>query len=961
MKIENILAALPEQEVTIDVLVEKYAKGDERTPQEIRQRVARALASVEKPAEQERWAGEFLWAMENGFIPAGRINSAAGTDIKATLINCFVQPIGDAVWGYADDGTPGIYAALQEAAETMRRGGGVGYDFSAIRPRGALVKGTHSRASGPVSYMRVFDKSCETLESAGSRRGAQMGVLRVDHPDVEEFVHAKRDGSLSNFNMSVAVTDEFMRAVDTDTDFQLVHEVQPFDAVEGAQRADGKWVYRSIRARELWDQIMRSTYNHAEPGVIFIDKVNADNNLGYCEAIAASNPCGEQFLPPYGCCDLGSLNLTRYVTDPFGEKPSFDFERFRKVTAVSIRALDNVLDLTMWPLPQQDREAKEKRRVGLGFTGLGNALTMLKLRYDSPEARAFASKVAETMRDAAYATSVELARERGPFPKFEADGYLAEPHAASRLPAKLKAEIRKHGIRNSHLMSIAPTGTISIAFAGNASGGIEPAFSWTYTRKKRMPDGSKREYEVEDFAYRLFRHMGGNPSALPDYFTSAMQITALDHMRMSAAVQPFVDSAISKTVNVAEDYPYEEFKALYLEAWRAGLKGITTYRPNSVIGSVLSVDTPASVEMPQEFAEDANRRLLLEKVPRPALSSLRWPGRPKLPAGNLAWSYMVESTDGRASFCIFIGQTDETVTRRDGSTTTRSVAFETWVNGNEQPRGLGAVAKTLSMDLRSNDRAWLKLKLDHLSRARDEKPLQLAMPPGGELAFKPGVVAAFADIVRFRCEELGLFDALEEQPTPMIDAMMFRAEPKSGPLGTLSWTADISNAATEDDFVLGVKELQLPDGSRRPYSIWLAGDYPRVLDGLCKLLSLDMRVIDVNWIGLKLRKLLSFGELNGSFWAQVPGESRQQVWPSTVAYVAALILHRYKVLGLLDSEGRAIGGVGALAIPDAAPAGHPPQPAIIAGLACPSCGAHAYIKKDGCMFCTACGHQGECG
>ncbi len=962
MKIENILTALPEQEVTIDVLIEKYAKGDERTPHEIRERVARALASVEKVEEQERWAREFLWAMENGFIPAGRINSAAGTELKATLINCFVQPIGDAVWGYADDGTPGIYAALQEAAETMRRGGGVGYDFSAIRPRGALVKGTHSRASGPVSYMRVFDKSCETLESAGSRRGAQMGVLRVDHPDIEEFVHAKRDGSLSNFNMSVAVTDEFMRAVEADAEFELVHEVQPFDAAAAGAvpRADGRWVYRSIRARELWDQVMRSTYNHAEPGVIFIDKVNSDNNLGYIETIAASNPCGEQFLPPYGCCDLGSLNLTRFIADPFGERPSFDFERFRKVTAVSIRALDNVLDLTLWPLPQQDREAKQKRRVGLGFTGLGNALTMLELRYDAPEARAFAAKVAETMRDAAYETSVELARERGAFPLFDADGYLAEPHAASRLPARLKAEIRKHGIRNSHLMSIAPTGTISIAFAGNASGGIEPAFSWSYTRKKRMPDGSKREYEVEDFAYRLYRHMGGNPAALPEYFTSAMQISALDHMRMSAAVQPFVDSAISKTVNVAEDYPYEEFKALYLEAWKAGLKGITTYRPNAVIGSVLSVGSTVAPDIPQEFAEDANRRLTLDKVPQPALSSLRWPGRPKLPAGNLAWSYMVESTDGRASFCIFIGQTDEPITRRDGSIATRSVAFETWVNGNEQPRGLGAIAKALSMDMRSNDRAWLKLKLDVLARTRDEKPLQLVLPPGGELAFKPGVVAAFAEIVRFRCEELGLFDALEEQPTPMIDAMMFRSEPKSGPLGTLSWTADIANAATEDDFVLGVKELQLPDGSRRPYSIWLAGDYPRVLDGLCKLLSLDMRVIDVNWIGLKLRKLLSFGELNGAFWAQVPGEQRQQVWPSTVAYVAALILHRYKVLGLLDSEGRAIGGAGALAIPEASPTGQPQQ-TIIAGMACPSCGAHAYIKKDGCMFCTACGHQGECG
>jgi ribonucleoside-diphosphate reductase alpha chain len=962
VKIENILAALPEQEVSTDVLLEKYAKGDEQTSHDIRARVARALATVEAPADRQRWEGEFLWAMENGFVPAGRINSAAGTDLQATLINCFVQPIGDAVWGYDEQGTPGIYAALQEAAETMRRGGGVGYDFSTIRPRGAFVKGTHSRASGPISYMRVYDKSCETLESAGARRGAQMGVLRVDHPDIEEFVHAKRDGSLTNFNMSVAVTDAFMSAVEADHEFELVHEAPPYDIDSARKRDDGLWVYRTIRARELWDQIMRSTYNHAEPGVIFIDKVNRDNNLSYCEVIRASNPCGEQFLPPYGCCDLGSLNLTRLVNDPFGEAPSFDFERMRRVTAIAIRALDNVLDLTMWPLAAQDREAKDKRRVGLGFTGLGNALTMLKLRYDCDEAREVAEQVARVMRDCAYETSVALAKEKGAFPLFEADKYLAEPHAASRLPEELKAQIREHGIRNSHLMSIAPTGTISIAFAGNASGGIEPAFSWTYTRKKRMPDGSRREYEVEDFAYRLYRHLGGNPQALPDYFVSAMQIDALDHMRMSAAVQPYVDSAISKTVNVAEDYPYDEFKALYLEAWRAGLKGITTYRPNSVIGSVLSAPSPATAVLPQDLKDDPNRRLRLDKVPQPALASLRWPGRPQLPAGNLAWSYMVEPTDGRASFAIFIGQTDEAYQRRDGTLGTLSVPFETWVNGNEQPRGLGAIAKALSMDMRSNDRGWLKLKLDALAKARDEQPLQMACPPGGELQWKPGIVAAFADIVRYRCEELGVFDAIDDHHTPMIDAMIFAAEPKSGPLGTLSWTADILNPATGDDFVLGVKELQLPDGTRRPYSIWLAGDYPRVLDGLCKLLSLDMRVVDVNWVGLKLRKLLNFGELNGSFWAQVPGEVRQQVWPSTVAYLAALILHRYKVLGLMDADGRAIGGAGALAIPDVDEAPEAPaRTPIMAGQACPSCGAHAYIKKDGCMFCTACGHQGECG
>ena len=964
MKHDDVATALPEQEVSLDVLLEKYAKGDERTPQDIRRRVAAALASLEPVAERERWQADFLWAMENGFIPAGRINSAAGTGIAATLINCFVQPIGDAVWGYADDGTPGIYAALQEAAETMRRGGGVGYDFSAIRPAGAWVAGTRSRASGPVSYMRVFDKSCETLESAGARRGAQMAVLRIDHPDIEGFIHAKRDGSLTNFNTSVAVTDDFMQAVQADASFALVHRAAPFERDQARQRADGLWVYREVPARALWDQIMRSTYDHAEPGVIFIDRVNRDNNLAYCETIAATNPCGEQALPPYGCCDLGSLNLTRFVSEPFTETAAVDWDRYRGVVRLAVRALDNVLDLTLWPLPAQAREAQAKRRIGLGFTGLGNALTMLRLRYDSDVGREMAARFAREMRDTAYAASVELARERGVFPLFQADAYLAEPHAASRLPQPIQEAIRAHGIRNSHLMSVAPTGTISIAFAGNASGGIEPAFSYTYTRRKRMPDGSRREYAVEDHAWRLYRHLGGNTDALPAYFVSAMEIPALDHMRMSAAVQPFVDSAISKTVNVAEDYPYDDFRELYLEAWRAGLKGITTYRPNAVLGSVLSVSQPAapapSPVMPQDLQHDADRRLRLESVPQPALASLRWPGRPALPAGNLAWSYLVEPVDQRASFAIFIGQTDETP---PGGQAARPVPFETWVNGNEQPRGLGAIAKTLSMDMRSNDRAWLRLKLDALAATRDDMPLVLPFPPDGALQTRAGVVAAFAEIVRYRCEQLGVFQDTPDAATPMIDAMLFRAEPKSGPLGTLSWTADIVNPATRDDFVLGVKELQLPDGSRRPYSIWLAGDYPRVLDGLCKLLSLDMRVIDVSWVGLKLRKLLSFGELNGSFWAPVPGEGRQQVWPSTVAYLAALILHRYRVLGLLDAEGCAIGGVAALARPQSssgqgeAPSASP----VIPGFACPACGTRAYIRKDGCLFCTACGHQGECG
>jgi ribonucleoside-diphosphate reductase alpha chain len=969
-------AALPAQAIAEDVLREKYAKGDDKTIADVRKRIARALAAVEAPAERERYEQAFLAVQEAGFIPGGRIASAAGTDLKATLINCFVQPIGDSI--SADENTPvGIYDALQEAAETMRRGGGVGYDFSPIRPAGAWVKGTRSSASGPLSYMRVFDESCTTVESAGSRRGAQMGMLRCDHPDVREFVHAKDGGDFKNFNLSVACTQAFMEAVDADREWQLVHAAAPSGELCAAgayQRNDGMWVYRTVRSRELWNEIMASTYDHAEPGVIFIDTVNRDNNLAYCETIAATNPCGEEPLPPYGCCDLGSLDLTAFVHDPFTPGASFDLDAYRRAVALAVRMLDDVLDATVWPLPQQQREAMAKRRIGLGFTGLGDALLELNLRYDSEAGRAKAAAIARETCLAAYQASVDIAKEKGAFPLFDADRYLAAPGFASRLPLDLQSAIRAHGIRNSHLMSIAPTGTISLAFADNASNGIEPPFSWRYTRRKRMPDESMKEYTVEDHAYRLWKHVHGiddtvtlvefddgsaqppgrmwsdvdgkRYAMLPSHFVTALDLSALDHMRMSAAVQPWVDSAISKTVNVPADYPFSEFEDLYLLAWKAGLKGITTYRPNAVLGAVLSVAeaAPAKEDLDQT---DPDRRVRLQGIAEPPLASLRWPGRPELPNGNPCWTYVVRHPHG--DFAVFIGHVENG----------RRVPFEVWVNGAEQPRGLGALAKTLSMDMRAEDRRWLDKKLTALARTPGDDGFELAMPPDGAKFRVPSLVAGFAALVRYRCDELGAFDDASAA-SPVMDALMAPKEPKAGPDGTLSWTVDVVNPSTGDDFAMFLKELQMPDGQRRPYSMWLSGEYPKAFDGLCKALSLDMRVTDPAWIAMKLRKLLNYGESNGAFMARTPGSDKSATYPSTIAYLARLVIHRYAMLGILSEDGYPVANAGILSVPAGERAAGAPHK-VIPGKKCPECGNRALIKKDGCEFCTQCGHTGACG
>lgn len=946
----QVMDILPRQVPCDDVFMEKYTTDKEKALQpadaesSMKWRVAFGLSAAESVETRQVWAQRFYEAQTRGVRMAGRINSVIGSDISATPVNCFVQEMADSATESVGN-VPGIYQALLQTTETLRRGGGVGLDFSPIRPRGAHVNSTQSIASGPTTFAKVFSVSCKTVSSAGQRRGAMMAVLRMDHPDIQEMITSKCEpGVLDQFNISISTPDSFMESMHQAADIELIHEAKPGSTIlaKGAyQREDGMWVYAKVPAVELWDLIMKNTYEHGDPGLLFIDKINAENNLWYCEKIRATNPCAEQPLPPSGACVLASIFLVKYLRKlRFDRKGDalhfFDWELFKQDIHLSIRMLDNVVSVARFPLEHQKKEALSKRRVGLGVTGLATCLQLIGLPYSSEEGRTFSGKIAEFLRDESYRASVLLAKERGAFPLFD-KRYLESPFIR-RLPHDIQEDIERHGIRNSHNVSIAPTGTITIALCNNASSGIEPSFAWKMKRKRLMADGSRESMELLDLGYQLYLANGGDPEMLPDYFESALEISPMDHLKMVAVWAPFVDSAISKTINIPEDYSYEAFKDVYLQAYKMGLKGITTYRPNSITGTVLEV-AGTSKGTVEEI--DPDRRVRLQEVPVNALQSLRWPNRPDNTEGNPGWNYMVRHPE--TPFAIFVGHLENG----------KPVPFETWVVGEEQPRCLGAIAKSLSMDMRSMDRKWLQTKLQSLIKT-DGDAFEMVLPNGGKPTRMRSQVSAFATLVNARCEQLGAFS--EFGATPLMDSLMTLKEPKSDTNGTMSWTVDVKNVATGDDFALFVKEMELPDGVKRPYSVWVSGNFPSALNGLCKLISYDMRIYDVAWIGRKLRSLQSFPEPRGDFMAKIPGIEKSRNYPSTVAYMSTLLIHRYQMLGLLNEDGSAKDGSGGCV--DAIDSHH--VPTFVKKDDCPDCGA-PLMKIAGCTSCTECKYTAGCG
>jgi ribonucleoside-diphosphate reductase alpha chain len=700
-------------------------------------RVALAAAKAEKPEGQRDTALEFAGALAgHKFLPAGRILAGAGAERNVTLFNCFVM-------GRIPDSMDGIFGAVREAALTLQQGGGIGYDFSTLRPKGALVAGVGADASGPVSFMDVWDAMCRTIMSAGSRRGAMMATLAIDHPDIEDFIDAKRTpGRLTMFNLSVLVSDAFMDAVKADALWPLKF---------------GGRTYREVKARDLWDRITRATHEYAEPGVIFIDRINTQNNLGYCETISATNPCGEQPLPPYGACLLGSINLAQLVKNPFAEDAALDEEGLRRLARTAVRLLDDVIDVSRFPLPEQRIEAKAKRRIGLGVTGLADALIFCRTRYGSPESIALIERWLSVLSHAAYAASVELAKEKGPFPLFDAHEYLKRPHIMA-LPEDIRVGIAAHGIRNGLLTSIAPTGTISL-LAGNVSSGIEPVFAYSYTRKILKPDGLQIEEAVSDYAYREFRARFGEETALPDYFVSTQELSPDDHLRVQAAAQKYIDSSISKTINVPADISFEDFRDVYLKAYEMGCKGCTTYRPSETRGSVLELK-PATPSIASAIEPE---------LPLPIAPRLREEGgvvymtqpldRPEVLIGQ---TYKIKWADLDHAFYITINDIEKDGRRRP---------FEIFINSKNMEHYAWTVALTRMISAVFRRGGDVSFVVDELKAVFD--------PRGGQwmnARYVPSILAAIGEVIERHLVATGFMASPETIEPQDVRAVAVGAE-----------------------------------------------------------------------------------------------------------------------------------------------------------------------------------------
>jgi ribonucleoside-diphosphate reductase alpha chain len=685
-------------------------------------RVAVSLSLAEAPERRISVAQSFALALKDyKFLPAGRILAGAGTARSVTLFNCFVM-------GTVPDSMDGIFSALREAALTLQQGGGIGYDFSTLRPKGAPVAGVGADASGPVSFMEVWDAMCRTIMSAGSRRGAMMATLACDHPDIEDFIDAKRTpGRLSNFNLSVLISDAFMRAVADDADWTLQFQ--------------GK-AYRTLKARALWDRIMRSTYDYAEPGVIFIDRINEQNNLSYCETISATNPCGEQPLPPYGACLLGSINLAKLVRNPFEADAHLNLDALADLTATAVRMLDNAIDVSRFPLDAQRQEAIAKRRIGLGVTGLADALIFCRTRYGSPESVALIQSWLSTLSQAAYRASIELAREKGAFPLFDAAEFLTRPHIQA-LPDDIRARLAQHGIRNALLTSIAPTGTISL-LAGNVSSGVEPVFAYSYIRKVLQPDGGRREEVVEDYAVCAFHARFGKDAALPDYFVNAQTLAPEDHLAVQAAAQPFIDSAISKTINVPASISFDAFKDVYLAAYRDGCKGCTTYRPNDVTGSVLSVVEPqTTIPIDEIVASVGDEPELPLPLPAPKeRGGVVYMTRPlDRPDSLLGRTYKIKWLESDHAFYITINDVEKDGRRRP---------FEIFINSKNMEAYAWALALTRMISAVFRRGGDVSFVVDELKAIFD--------PRGGQWMsgrYVPSLLAAIGEVIERHMVEIG--------------------------------------------------------------------------------------------------------------------------------------------------------------------------------------------------------------